>query len=89
VDALAFIIGLIIGGLIIGVIARLVIPGRQPIGILRTILAGIAGSAIGGLIFLAVDENAEDHTLIGFAIAVACAAVLVWLMAGAGRRAGD
>ena len=88
-DVLAYIIGLIIGGLIIGVIARLVIPGRQPIGILRTILAGIGGSAIGGLIFYAVDENAEDHAVIGFAIAVACAAVLVWLLAGAGRRSAD
>jgi uncharacterized membrane protein YeaQ/YmgE (transglycosylase-associated protein family) len=88
-DVLVYIIGLIIGGLIIGVIARLVIPGRQPIGLLRTILAGIGGSAIGGLIFWAVDKNAEDHTLVGFAIAVACAALLVWLMAGAGRRRVD
>ena len=70
-------------------LARLIVPGRQRIGILRTILAGIAGSAIGGLIFWVVDENAEDHTYIGFAIAVAIAAVLVWLLSGARRDRDD
>jgi uncharacterized membrane protein YeaQ/YmgE (transglycosylase-associated protein family) len=85
VDLFAYIIGLVVGGAIIGVIARLVVPGRQRIGILRTILAGIAGSALGGLVFWAVDENAEDHTYIGFAIAVAIAAVIVWLLSGARR----
>jgi uncharacterized membrane protein YeaQ/YmgE (transglycosylase-associated protein family) len=85
-DLLAFIALAIVGGAIIGVLARLVIPGRQPIGILNTIMAGIAGSLIGGLLFRAIDKNAEDHGVIGLAIAVACAAVIVWFMSRGTRR---
>jgi uncharacterized membrane protein YeaQ/YmgE (transglycosylase-associated protein family) len=44
------ILGLIIIGIVIGVIARLVLPGRQKIGALMTILLGIGGALIGGII---------------------------------------
>jgi uncharacterized membrane protein YeaQ/YmgE (transglycosylase-associated protein family) len=44
------IIGWIIFGAIIGGLARLIMPGRDPIGLLMTILLGIAGSVIGGLL---------------------------------------
>ena len=86
-DVLAFIVAAVVSGLIIGVLARLVIPGRQPIGILRTILAGIAGAVVGGLIVYAVDKNAEDHEVVVFAVQVACAALIVWMLAGRARRA--
>ncbi len=42
------IIGWMISGLIIGLIARALVPGRQAIGLLRTMLLGIVGSFIGG-----------------------------------------
>lgn len=42
------IIGWILFGLLVGALARLVVPGRQPIGLLGTILVGVAGSFIGG-----------------------------------------
>ncbi|QDV64067.1 GlsB/YeaQ/YmgE family stress response membrane protein [Crateriforma conspicua] len=42
------ILGWILFGLIIGAIARLVVPGRQDIGMLRTMLLGIVGSFVGG-----------------------------------------
>jgi uncharacterized membrane protein YeaQ/YmgE (transglycosylase-associated protein family) len=45
-----FIIILIIVGLIAGAIARLLVPGRDSIGILGTILLGIVGSFLGGFI---------------------------------------
>src|SRR6056297_3505049 len=35
-------------GLVIGALARLLMPGRQPIGFLGTVLLGIVGSFIGG-----------------------------------------
>lgn len=35
-------------GLIAGAVARLLVPGRQPIGLLATICLGIVGSLIGG-----------------------------------------
>ena len=41
------IIGLIIAGIIVGALARLFLPGRQPIGILLTIGVGILGTIIG------------------------------------------
>ena len=44
------IIGWMLFGLIIGAVARLLYPGRQPLGILGTMLLGIAGSFAGGFI---------------------------------------
>ena len=46
----AFIIVLLIVGLIAGAIARLLMPGRDPLGILGTIVLGIAGSFVGGFL---------------------------------------
>ncbi|MCM2374224.1 GlsB/YeaQ/YmgE family stress response membrane protein [Aporhodopirellula aestuarii] len=37
-------------GLVIGAIARLLYPGRQDIGLLRTMLLGVVGSFVGGFI---------------------------------------
>jgi uncharacterized membrane protein YeaQ/YmgE (transglycosylase-associated protein family) len=45
------ILGWIVFGLIAGFIARAIVPGRDDIGVLRTILLGIVGSVVGGLIF--------------------------------------
>ena len=42
------IIGWLCFGLLIGAIARLIVPGRQDIGLLRTMLLGIVGSFVGG-----------------------------------------
>lgn len=55
----AFIIMLIIVGLIAGALARLLVPGKDPIGILGTILLGIAGSFVGGFL----ENLIEYHTL--------------------------
>jgi uncharacterized membrane protein YeaQ/YmgE (transglycosylase-associated protein family) len=44
------ILGLIIIGLIAGLIARAVIPGKQSLGILLTIVLGIVGSFVGGFL---------------------------------------
>jgi uncharacterized membrane protein YeaQ/YmgE (transglycosylase-associated protein family) len=47
---IGFIIGLLIVGLIAGALARLIVPGRDPIGIGGTILLGIVGSFVGGFL---------------------------------------
>lgn len=44
------ILGLILIGLIAGFIARAVIPGKQSLGILMTIVLGIVGSFVGGFL---------------------------------------
>jgi uncharacterized membrane protein YeaQ/YmgE (transglycosylase-associated protein family) len=42
------VIGFIVFGLFVGVVARLLLPGRQRIGLLWTLALGLAGSVIGG-----------------------------------------
>lgn len=44
------ILGWVIFGLIVGALAKLVMPGRDPGGIFITILLGIAGAVVGGFI---------------------------------------
>jgi uncharacterized membrane protein YeaQ/YmgE (transglycosylase-associated protein family) len=58
---LGLIVTLIIVGLIAGAIARLVVPGRDPMGIGATILLGIVGSFIGGFIGYALfHKDSQD-----------------------------
>ena len=45
------IIGWIVFGLIVGFIARALVPGKDNIGLLATIGLGILGSVVGGLVF--------------------------------------
>ncbi|WP_410656941.1 GlsB/YeaQ/YmgE family stress response membrane protein [Amycolatopsis sp. lyj-112] len=45
------VLGWILFGLIAGFIARAVVPGKDDIGLLRTIVLGIVGSVVGGLLF--------------------------------------
>jgi uncharacterized membrane protein YeaQ/YmgE (transglycosylase-associated protein family) len=54
-----FIVMLLVVGLIVGAIARLLMPGRDPLGILGTILLGIAGSFVGGFL----QNLVEYHSL--------------------------
>jgi uncharacterized membrane protein YeaQ/YmgE (transglycosylase-associated protein family) len=42
------ILGMIVGGFVVGVIARFILPGPQPMGIILTTVLGIAGSFVGG-----------------------------------------
>ncbi|HVU61102.1 MAG TPA: hypothetical protein VG899_06530 [Mycobacteriales bacterium] len=43
-------VSIAVSGIVLGGLARLIIPGRQNIGVIATIVAGWAGSIIGGLI---------------------------------------
>lgn len=69
-------------GALIGLLARLVIPGRNSIGTLMTILVGIVGAVLGGMIAGAVGAG----TILAFVFAVIIAAVLVAFLSGGGRR---
>jgi len=58
---LGLIISIIVIGLIAGAVARLVVPGRQNLSIVATILLGIAGSFIGGFLgFLLFNQDSQD-----------------------------
>lgn len=61
---IGFIIGLILVGLIAGALARLLVPGRDPMGIGATILLGIVGSFVGGFLADVLFRNeAQDRGL--------------------------
>jgi uncharacterized membrane protein YeaQ/YmgE (transglycosylase-associated protein family) len=47
---LAILIALVVGGLIVGALARLALPGPDPMSIPMTIVLGVAGSLLGGLV---------------------------------------
>jgi uncharacterized membrane protein YeaQ/YmgE (transglycosylase-associated protein family) len=68
---------LAITGLIIGGLARLVLPGRQEIGLLATALIGVAASLLGGLLANLFDAG----WLVRFLVAVALAAIGITLFA--------
>jgi uncharacterized membrane protein YeaQ/YmgE (transglycosylase-associated protein family) len=73
---LAYLIILAISGLVVGALARLALPGPDPMGIGMTILVGIAGSFIGGIIMaLLFRRNGA-----GIVVSVACATLIVYLM---------
>jgi uncharacterized membrane protein YeaQ/YmgE (transglycosylase-associated protein family) len=44
------ILGWIVLGLVVGVLAKMIIPGRDPGGIIITVLIGVAGALLGGFI---------------------------------------
>jgi uncharacterized membrane protein YeaQ/YmgE (transglycosylase-associated protein family) len=83
-------IGFIVAGLVIGALARLVKPGKQNLGLIATLLLGLAGSVIGGVIanLLGTGDIFELNVL-GFIVAVVAAVLLIGVAEGlAGRRKG-
>jgi uncharacterized membrane protein YeaQ/YmgE (transglycosylase-associated protein family) len=73
---ITFIILLVISGLIIGALGRLAIPGRDPMSIGETILVGIGGSLVAGLIGRLLFGSYGG----GFLLSVICAAGIVYLI---------
>ncbi|MET1059084.1 MAG: hypothetical protein ABWX84_05780 [Nocardioides sp.] len=82
------ILGLIVIGLVIGAIARLIKPGRQQLGLLWTLLLGLAGALIGGIIASVLGTgDIFELNIIGFIVAVIAAFLLIGVAeAGAGRN---
>jgi uncharacterized membrane protein YeaQ/YmgE (transglycosylase-associated protein family) len=75
------IISWVIWGLLVGLIARALLPGRQSIGLLWTIVLGVFGSVAGG--FLATEvlsiADSDEFDFGSFLIAVGFSALLLWL----------
>ncbi|SFF04807.1 GlsB/YeaQ/YmgE family stress response membrane protein [Blastococcus tunisiensis] len=81
------ILGLIVIGLVIGALARLILPGKQSISIVATLALGVLGALIGGWIasLLGTGDIFELNVL-GFVLAVIAAIVLVGAYAGMAGR---
>jgi uncharacterized membrane protein YeaQ/YmgE (transglycosylase-associated protein family) len=82
-------IGFIVAGLVIGLLARLVLPGRQRIGLLWTIVLGVLGAVVGGTIANLIGSgDIMELNVFGFIVAVVVAVVLLSAAERAGLGAG-
>lgn len=73
-------IWMIIIGLIAGALARLIMPGRDPMGIVMTIILGIVGSVLGGLIGMALWRNDTDgFQPAGLLLSILGAIIVLWI----------
>jgi len=83
-------IGFLVAGLIIGLLARLLLPGRQKIGLVWTLVIGVVGSIIGGtLANLIGSGEIFELNVIGFVAAVAASVALLSVAETAGLGRGD
>jgi uncharacterized membrane protein YeaQ/YmgE (transglycosylase-associated protein family) len=73
------VLGWIVFGLIVGVIAKLIMPGRDPGGFIITIVLGIVGSLLGGYIGQALGMYGPDSRGAGLIMSVLGAIILLLL----------
>lgn len=88
---LGFILFLLIIGLIGGFVARLLVPGPDPMSVVATIVLGIVGSFVGGFLGWAIfgkdfDEGALQPSGIIGSIVGAIVALLIYRSVGSRRR---
>jgi uncharacterized membrane protein YeaQ/YmgE (transglycosylase-associated protein family) len=86
---LSLIVWLAVIGLIAGALARLLVPGRQHIGILATIVIGIVGSFVGGFLGYVLFHHDAQHGAIqpsGIIGSVIGAVIVLLLVTRVGGR---
>ena len=72
------ILGLIVIGIVIGILARLVLPGRQRIGVGLTVLLGIGGALVGGIVASALGTgDIFELNFIGTIVGIIAAILLI------------
>ncbi len=82
-------IGFIIAGLLIGALARLLLPGRQRIGLALTLLLGVLGSVIGGVVANALGTgDIFELNSLGFVVAVLASVGLLAVAEASGIGGG-
>jgi uncharacterized membrane protein YeaQ/YmgE (transglycosylase-associated protein family) len=79
------ILGWILFGLVIGAIAKLLMPGKDPGGIIVTILLGIAGAVLGGFAGRALGFYGPGEAA-GWLMALLGSVILLWIYRLATRR---
>ena len=90
---LGFILYMLVVGIIAGFLARLLVPGRDPMGFFATVLLGIVGSFIGGFLGYVLfgkdlDEGALQVSGIIGSIIGAVIALLIYRAVTGSRRRG-
>ena len=82
-------IGFIVAGLVIGALARLIKPGKQNLSLIATLLLGLVGSVIGGVIAnLLGTGDIFELNILGFIVAVVASVLLIGVaesMSGRGK----
>ena len=75
------ILGLIVFGAVIGVLARLVLPGKQNINLIITVILGVLGALIGYWVWGLISDQGDTAGIdwIRWFISIAAAAILVVL----------
>jgi uncharacterized membrane protein YeaQ/YmgE (transglycosylase-associated protein family) len=77
VNVVLYVIAIALSGLIVGALARLLLPGRDPMSIFATILVGIGGSLIAGLVVRYLFDSEAGP---GFLLSVLCALLIVFVV---------
>lgn len=71
-------IGFVAFGLIVGVVARLVVPGRQHLSLGMTLVLGLIGSVVGGVVANALGTgDIFELNFLGSIVAIAAAVILI------------
>ena len=81
----SIIVWLIIG-LIAGALARLLVPGRDPMGLLGTLLLGLAGGLLGGLLGDLISPGDDTFSPAGIIGSVIGAVILLLIYRAVTRR---
>lgn len=81
----------IVTGLVVGLIARALVPGKQHIGTVLTIVLGVVGACVGGLISSALwptwaNDPDVNRMWPGWLMAVAGGVLVLWLYVAATTR---
>ncbi len=80
-------LGFIVFGLVVGALARLVLPGRQHLSLIVTLLVGVVGSVIGGVVASALGTgDVFELNVLGSIVAIIAAALLIVLLDRAAVR---
>jgi uncharacterized membrane protein YeaQ/YmgE (transglycosylase-associated protein family) len=75
---LLYLITLALFGLIVGAFARLALPGKDPLSLFQTMLVGIGGSFIGGILTYLVSGGRYYGA--GWLVSLVCATGIVYLI---------
>jgi len=79
------VIGFVVFGLVVGLVARLIVPGRQELSLGMTVLLGVVGSVVGGIVANALGTgDVLELNVVGSLVAIAASVVLVII----GERSG-